>query len=140
MTAGVRATGARIAWGVAPGGSSRPAEERGELHQWFGESGDYALVATYGGLDGELFDQCVLVSDSSTEAARPEEAWTARADGAGAARLAQRCEGAGMPVAVVELAQTCERVFELEAGLVNPLAPWARLQCSSNDAYLFPHA
>eukprot|EP00930_Biecheleria_cincta_P100038 TRINITY_DN91643_c0_g1_i1.p1 TRINITY_DN91643_c0_g1~~TRINITY_DN91643_c0_g1_i1.p1 ORF type:complete len:440 (+),score=56.22 TRINITY_DN91643_c0_g1_i1:41-1360(+) len=115
-------TGIRIQWAVAPAGS-RPSTATNELHQWFGH-GAYCLSATYGGRNGETFDQCVVVYGDASKGAINAD-WES-ADGRQA--MIARLEAAGMPDEVLSLAAACNRHFELGSYFRNPLVSWAGLE------------
>lgn len=127
VAAGPSYTGIRIRWGIAPGGSRAPGAE-GALHQWFGE-GAYCLAASYGGLGGKTYDQCVVVSADEgaggTDAVGINAAWE-RSDAVRAA-MGQQLQAARMPAELLDLAGACGRCFELGSYLHNPLLPWVGL-------------
>jgi len=117
-------TGIRIQWAVAPA-ESRPSDAGTELHQWFGK-GAYCLSATYGGRDGQTYDQCVCVygSDDTTGLPAINADWeTAEARQA----MVSRLEQANMPDEVLRLAAACDRHFELGSYFRNPLVSWQGL-------------
>jgi len=118
-------TGINIQWGVAPAGTRK---ETDELHQWFAPDGVYCLASTYGGLDGVLYDQVVVVSPASAGKSGMNAAWDKDASVEDArARLRARLEAAKMPGDLVDVATKCERVFELSSHGVNPLGGWTGL-------------
>jgi len=117
-------TGIRIQWAVAPAGS-RPPGVGTELHQWFGQ-GAYCLSATYGGRDGQMYDQCVVVYGSDDAAGLP--AINANWDTTEARQaMISRLEQANMPDEVLQLAAACDRHFELGSYFRNPLISWQGL-------------
>ena len=121
----------RLLLGVTPadeeqsgGRSVRPASERAEMHQWFGD-GAYALLASYRGVGGRLYDQVVVCERDDTEreenasyerrAGTPEEAREALIASARAARL---------PKELLDVAMRSERVIEVGAHWHDIGVPW----------------
>ncbi|CAK9000737.1 unnamed protein product [Durusdinium trenchii] len=102
-----RYTGLRIQYGVREAGG-RPTACEEEVHQWFGQ-GVYALTATYGGLDGKMFEMLAVVfRDDAPVAENPNWNPVEVKD-----NCLERLRAAGHRDEVLELAKSCSRFFEL---------------------------
>lgn len=119
--------GIRIRWGVAPGGSLQAPP--GEVHQWFGES-LYCLTASYGGLGGAVFDQCVTVyADPSPSTEDTKKGMNPAWDTTNVREvMVRQLNAAGMPTHLSALATACTRCFELGCYVHNPLLPWSAME------------
>lgn len=114
-------TGLRLQFGVRRAGS-RPEGCEEEAHQWFGD-GVYALTATYGGIDGQRYEQVVAAfRDERPTPENPDwDACRVRDD------LLDRLRNSGQPEEVLRVAEGCERFFELGVYERSTLlGPWHR--------------
>uniref|UniRef100_A0A7S1J4I9 FAD-binding domain-containing protein n=1 Tax=Eutreptiella gymnastica TaxID=73025 RepID=A0A7S1J4I9_9EUGL len=115
-------SGIRIQFGVTEGEGRpyRPPGAEGELHQWFAD-GLYVLTGSYGaGPDGERQEMVAAVFESGVTG--PENADWQQSDVR--TDCVRRMQEGTVPAAVQELAQNCDRWFEVGVRYCNPLQPW----------------
>ena len=132
-------SGTRVLFGIAPHtdapGGRRAEESQTHVHQWFGE-GVYGFTASYGGLEGQMWDQIAVVTHEGTFTEENEE-WGASEQRAEMLRILERTR---MPAELRAIAERADRFFNIGVFLHNPLTPWSkgRLVLVGDAAHAMP--
>mmetsp|Transcript_14687 Transcript_14687/g.24562 ORF Transcript_14687/g.24562 Transcript_14687/m.24562 type:complete len:320 (-) Transcript_14687:126-1085(-) len=105
----------RIQFGVAKGWNRG---NDGEIHQWFGD-GTYALTAQYRGLNSEPFEMIALVFRDEND--NENSNWDT---GEVKKMCVDRLKQTNNPQEVVDLAQRCDRFFDVGVYYYPSLQPW----------------
>mmetsp|Transcript_18488 Transcript_18488/g.29476 ORF Transcript_18488/g.29476 Transcript_18488/m.29476 type:complete len:462 (-) Transcript_18488:377-1762(-) len=106
----------RIQFGVAKGWHLTDSQE---MQQWFGD-GTYALAAQYKGVNGQPFEMIALVFADPNEVSENAN-WE---KGEVQLDCVNRLKASKNPPEVIQLAQRCDRFYELGVHYYPALQPW----------------